>query len=230
MEYFYHSIDIFKTICSELFNIIKKYKHTFCIFLLLFFNIFGIIYTCQIYSLRVESATLKAEQVIEKWNQKDFQWLSQNFHVSEEQMKIDTGFKQESINQVFEDIVYNSTGVIKNVDVYHDNKEVKARIRIMIETYDSMKLMKTLLSNMVNDTSKITYNYNENDFMNKHAEKLKKDLKDFPRDYMDVQFLLMTFNHKTNQWEMDFEGNKEFFNSMSGNMFSYMKKMEDEGL
>lgn len=221
---------LIKRFILDLFSLVKRYKHSFCVTLVLFFLIFGMMHVFQTHCYRVESSTQKAEQVIAKWNQKDVKWLSQNFNVSEEQMKIDTGFKQESINQVFEDIVYNSTGVIKNVDIYYDNKEVKARIRIMIETYDSMKLMKTLLSNMVNDTSKITYNYNENDFMNKHAEKLKKDLKDFPRDYMDVQFLLMTLNPKTNQWELDFEENKEFFNSMSGNMFAYMEKMKDEGL
>lgn len=230
MRYIYQCIYITKQFIFDLVSIIKEYKRIFCISIASFFLLFSSILTYQTHYQRIQSSTQKAEQVILKWNQKDIEWLSDNFHVPEEQITINTGFKQDSINQVFYDVVYNSQGTIKKVDIYHEGKQVKAKIRIMIETYDSMKLMKTLLSNIVNDTSKITYNYNENDFMNKHAEKLKKDLKDFPRDYMDVQFLLMTLNPKTNQWEMDFEENKEFFNSMSGNMFAYMEKMKDEGL
>lgn len=230
MTYLYQCINVSKMIFLELFKIIKKYKQAFCISLLLFFVTFGVVYTCQIHNLRVETATFKAEQVIEKWNQKDFQWLANNFRVEKSQLEIDTGFQQESIKQVFDDIVYNSTGVIKNVEVIHHNNQVKAKVRIMIETYDSMELMKTLLSNMVNDTSKITYKYTEDNFVNKHAKKLKEELKGFPRDFMDVQFLLMTLNPQTQQWEMNFEDNKEFFNSLSGNMFSYMQKMKDEGL
>lgn len=230
MKYFYQFIDMLRLFFSELLKIIRKHKYTFYISLLLFFIVFGVVYTCRIYDLRVESAKQKAEQVIEKWNQEDIEWLADTFQTENNQLEINTGFQQESIKQVFNDIVYNSTGIIKNVEITHNNNQVKAKVRIMIETYDSMELMKTLLSSMVNDTSKITYNYTEDDFVNKHAKKLKENLNDFSRDFMDVQFLLMTLNPDTQQWEMNFEENKEFFNSLSGNMFSYMQKREVEGL
>lgn len=209
-------------------DIVKSYRHTFCLSMLVFFIIFSAVYACQIHYLRVESATQTAEQVIEKWNQKDIQWLAKSFQTDKGRLEVDTGFQQESIQELFEEVVYNSSGVIKDIEII-SGKQVKAKVRIMIETYDSMELMKTLLSHMVNDTSQITYNYTEDDFVNKHAQNMRKELKDFPRDYMDVQFLLMTLNPITQQWEMDFDENKEFFNSMSGNMFSYMEKRA-EGL
>ena len=179
------------------------------------------------------SATEHVNAIIEKWGQKDFKWLGKTFNTSPENFQINTGFEQNIVNKTFEDIVYdNNAAEVSQVSLEKGtNGKINARVRVVIETYDTMAIMKQFLQNMVNDKTQITYQYTQEAFLEKHAKQLQEELKGYKRNYMDVQDLLMTHNNKTGQWEMVPVGDEgsfdyEFFNSISGNMFDYMNEVK----
>lgn len=180
-----------------------------------------------------ESATKHVNTIIEKWGQKDFKWLGETFNTDPENFQINTGFEQDIINKTFEQIVYDKNAAeVSQVSLEKGtNGEINARVRVVVETYDTMAIMKQFLQNMVNDKTQITYQYTQESFLEKHAKQLQEDLEGFKRNYMDVQDLLMTYNNKTGEWEMVSVGDEgsfdyEFFNSISGNMFEYMNQVK----
>ena len=215
---------------KRLWNLVREHWLVFVISMMICALLMGMGYQYKKYQETLVIVEKQTVSMLKQWKEKDKEKLAKTFQVDQDYFTVDTGLKYESVNQLFDDTTFNSDleYTIKDIQIKKIGKTVTAKVRFIIKTYDNMDIMNTLLENIVGDKSQITYKYSENDFINKHVKTIKKQLEDFKGSYTDLATLTLHYNKENKKWEMKLEGNEEVINGLSGNMYAYMKTLQEK--
>lgn len=171
----------------------------------------------------------KTLNTLEKsWNNQDLEKVSSIAETTKESFIIETGFENnDDIQYILHSHLYNVE--FQNVYLSIDNRsksEPVAKAKIKLTTYDNLEVLNMIIMQLINDDSEIDRNYNQEDFIARNIDKIKKAVENIKKDYIKTILVTFKYDKLSHRWSIPFETNKDFYNAMSGNMISFHEEVE----
>ena len=197
----------------------KTIQKTIIVFSIIFISL-SMLWLMKDYSQHYEMAKEEIQTLFNEWHEGNIDTVGDIARIKEEELTIQTGFENyEDIQNIIHEKIYTGPEYqLNQLTIKKENQQYIADGKIIINTYDNLKIMNAIIEILLQDNSSIEMNYSQDDFINQNIDNIKNEINKYTKDFSKIVIVHMEYDENTKKWYIPFDKNNEFYNAISGNM------------
>lgn len=162
------------------------------------------------------------------WNNQDMESI---YKVSgeKESFQYSTGFEDNAvITEIMEKHIYEGPEYqLQDLEIEGiGKKDAKASATIDLTTYNNLEVLDTVINQLLNDNSKITKDYEHEDFVKSNEDGILEATKDIKKSSQKT--LIIYLECKGNKWSIPYSHNKDFYDALTGGMITFTESVNTD--
>lgn len=212
-------------------KILNKHSIKNLIIYMFFFSlIFSAVYFIKDNIKKQEEVKNTIQTLFKDWNGQNMEGIY-NISNEEKAFHYSTGFEDnEVINEIVEKHIYegpeyellDKTMAIEGIG----KKDAKASVTINLKTYNNLEVLDTIIAQLLNDDSKITKDYEHEEFVKSNESSIKDATKDIKKTSQKTLIIYLECND--GKWTIPYAHNIELYNAMSGGIITFSQSVNTE--